>query len=85
MNSVVELEGKYTSDSFKLLRLSIQKCRNETDPSRPCVDESVINELGYFYLKYYFMNAFVNSASLQPVDYYLEDRNYFGFDTKSTV
>ena len=52
---------------------------------RPCVADSVINDIGYFYLNYYFMNPFVNSASLDPVDYYLEDRNYFGFDTKSTV
>lgn len=31
------------------------------------------------------MNAFVNSATLDPVGYYLEDRNYFGFALDSTV
>lgn len=31
------------------------------------------------------MNAYVNSGNLDPVDYYLEDRNYFPFNINTTV
>lgn len=35
-NVSVELQGKYSSEMFKLLRLRIGKCFDSTDPSRPC-------------------------------------------------
>jgi hypothetical protein len=81
-NLTVELEGKYTSDSFKLLVLKVGKCNNSTDPSRPCVDDSLINTTATYNLNFYFMNPFVNSGALDPVSYYLEDRNYFVYNTQ---
>lgn len=36
-------------------------------------------------MNYYFMNAFVNSGTSDPVGYYLEDRDYFGFTLDSTI
>jgi hypothetical protein len=84
-NVTVELEGKYTSESFKLMVINIGKCNNSTDPQRPCVDDSVIRQKTTYTVNYYFMNPFVNSGTLEPVNYYLEDRNYFVFNTQSTV
>ncbi len=36
-------------------------------------------------MNYFFMNAYLNSEALDPIDYYLEDRNYFGFNLNSTI
>jgi hypothetical protein len=70
-NVTVELQGKFTSETFKLLRLKIGKCKNETDPSRPCVSQSTVNKTSTYNMNYYFMNTYVNSGTLDPVGYYL--------------
>lgn len=66
-----ELQGKFTSESFKLLKLKISKCNNATDPTRPCADDSEINKSMIYNVNYFFMNAYVNSGTLDPVGYYL--------------
>lgn len=84
-NVTVELQGKFTSPVFKLLRLKIGKCNNETDPSRPCWDDATIRSRQTYNMNYFFMNAFVNSGTLDPIGYYLEDRDYFGITLDSTI
>ena len=64
--------------------MKIGKCQNETDPSRPCSSDR-IDSTKVYNMNYFFMNAQVNSGTLDPVDYYLEDRNYFGFNLNSTI
>jgi hypothetical protein len=64
--------------------MKIGKCQNKTDPSRPCTSDR-IDSTKVYNMNYFFMNAYVNSGALDPIDYYLEDRNYFGFNLNSTI
>jgi hypothetical protein len=67
--------------------IKVVKCNNATDPSRPCVSSEVINESLSYNVNFYFMNPYVNSGDQDPVNYYLEDRNYFilTLDTSTSV
>jgi hypothetical protein len=38
----IELEGKFTSDSFKFYKIAATKCNSALNPSRPCVSDAII-------------------------------------------
>lgn len=70
-DTTVKIQGKFTSETFQIFRLKIGKCSNKTDPSRPCVDEAIVKQQLVYNMNYYFMNAYVNSGTLDPVGYYM--------------
>ena len=77
------LQGKYTSEISQAILLNVGKCNNSIDPSRPCVNQSIIDAMqansGRFVLNFYFVNALINPGTSQYLDYYLNDFNYMQF------
>ena len=43
LNITPAIMGNYYSDIQKTLDITIKKCKNDTDPSRPCAPQSVID------------------------------------------
>jgi hypothetical protein len=87
---IFELQGKYTSDIFKYVKLNINKCTNNTlFPNTICADDSVVaNFISVNQgatLNFYFINPILNPGSKEFINYYLEDRNYFLFNTATGV
>lgn len=64
---VLQLEGKYTSDTFLYWRLGITKCNPALDPTRPCASAEEMQKVkigNSFRINFYFMNGIVNSGDL---------------------
>lgn len=79
-NYVLELDGKYSSDTFLYWRISVSKCDPTLDTSRPCASDSELESLkigNAFRLNIYFINGMVNSGDKEPINFYFEDRYYF--------
>lgn len=81
---VFPLQGKFTSDIFQYSRLLVLKCgtvsNSSTCASSTEVTSFLTNNQGAIF-NFYFTNTLINSGSEKYLDYYLEDRNYFSFDT----
>lgn len=64
----------------------MNKCNSSLEPSRPCVSDSLIDNLqmrlGQFTVGLFYVNPLINPASEDYLDYYFEDRNFLTFTTK---
>jgi len=78
--------GKYYSDIQTTLDIKITKCKNETDPNRPCAPQSEIDDYlrtnGPIYFTPFFINPLINPQNKEYLKLYLEDKYYimFGHD-----
>lgn len=39
-NDTFEFKGKYTSQEFQFIKISVEKCNNSTDPMRRCATDT---------------------------------------------
>lgn len=82
-NYSFQFEGKYSSDIFKYLKISVKSCKIDAGENRTCAPSSQIDSYlaknGPISFNYYFINTVINSDDAQYLSYYLEDRNYFQF------
>lgn len=82
-NTSLQFEGKYSSNLFKYVKISLQLCSSTAEDPRPCAGSSFIDNWvaanGAFTFNYYFLNTLINPDSLNPIATYLEDRNYYQF------
>lgn len=90
MGTVIPLEGKFTSNNFKLARLVISNCTaNSLFPGTTCKNYSDIQNYllanGQFTVSIYFINLVINAGDQSYITYYLEDSNYFSFDTSTGI
>lgn len=87
---VFPLQGKYTSDVFKYVAITVGECSgNSLLAKTTCRNSSEISSYlkanGEFTLNFYFINSVINADENTYLKYYLEDRNYFVFDTVTGV
>ena len=91
LNYTVEMQGKYTSNLFKFSEIKIGACtaNNSNFPNTSCLNstdiDSFLNSMGQFTFNFYYINPVINANEKTYISYYLEDRNYFSFDTLTGV
>ena len=85
----VVLEGKFTSESFRYYKIAVKECDPDLDLSRPCVNESVIDDYLHeeetFSFSFYFINKIINGDSHEYLTNYIEDMNYLSFSPEAGV
>jgi hypothetical protein len=85
---VFPISGKKTSSVFKYAKITVSKCGTTVNAST-CIDattvDSFINSNQGATLNLYYINPILNSGNSQYIDYYLEDSNYFSFNTNIGV
>lgn len=85
---VLSLQGKYTSPFFKYSRILIQKC-GVTSNASTCSNSSevsaFINNNQGVTVNFYYINPVINAGDTEYLNYYLEDSNYFTFNTITGV
>ena len=81
------MEGKFTSEKFKYFRIFVEKCvpsnTTECATTQEIDDYMTQNEGGTVYT--YFLNTFINPGDTKYLNYFLEDSNYFTFNTETGV
>lgn len=86
-NTVLELQGKYTSPEFKFYRVGVKACTPSADPIRHCVNQSVIDSYllsrEVFNFNFYFVNTIINAGKKQYLSTLIDDFNYFPFSMKT--
>lgn len=86
LNITPVLRGNYYSEIQTTLDITISKCKNSTDPSRPCAPQSEIDDYltqnGPIYFTPFFINPLINPQTRDYLKLYMEDRYYtmFGVD-----
>ena len=85
MGTVIPLQGKFTSNTFKFAQLVISQCTaNALYPNTTCKsDGDIMSFLGnntQFTVNIYFINPVINAGDSNYITYYLEDSNFFSFD-----
>jgi hypothetical protein len=85
---VFPLQGKFTSSIFKYAKLVVQECgiisNSSTCASSTQVSSFVSSNQGMT-MNFYFINPNINAGSEEYLNYYLEDSNYFSFNTATGV
>ena len=80
LNKTYAVAGNYISEIQKSLDITVSKCNNATDPSRPCATpaeiEAFLRSDSQFYWTPYFMNPLINPQNDNYLTYYLEDKWY---------
>lgn len=91
MGTQLNLQGKYTSNVFQFAEVKVGVC-TESNPSFPgttCRNSSevasLLSSLGQFTFNFYYINPVINAVEKEFIRYYLEDRNYFSFDTDNGI
>ena len=83
------LQGKFTSEFFKYYKITAKKCDPNLDLSRPCVNESAINDYLHeeetFSFSFYFINKMINGDRHDYLTNYIEDMNYLSFSPEAGV
>jgi len=87
---IIPLQGKYTSNSFKYGRILVSKCTNSsiygnTTCATSAEVDAFIASQQIVTANLYFVNPVINAGSKTYIDYYLEDANYFTFNTLNGV
>ena len=64
--------------------MRIKQCDPNSTNSRPCVNQTVINNLsaafgGTFIASLYYVNPLINPGSKNYLEYEVNDRNFFTF------
>lgn len=83
-NQLVELQGKYSSDVFKYLKISMSTCSGTVN-GQGC--KSAADIASYlvsheaFSFNYYFVNQLINPDQQNAVTSFLDDTNNFPFTT----
>lgn len=90
INQSIALQGKFTSNIFKFAQITVNTCSNSSlFPNTTCHSTAqlanFLQSKGQFTFNYYFVNPVLNPSDKDPVTYYLEDTNYFAFDTTMGV
>jgi hypothetical protein len=91
LGQAILLQGKYTSDMFQYAQIIISECTaNSTDfPGTTCKTSAEVttflNSFGQFTFNFYYVNPLLNPGQKDYLRYYLEDRNYFPFNTQTGV
>lgn len=90
LGTVIPLQGKFTSDSFKYAQLVISECTdNVLYPNTTCKSGTDITDFlssnGQFTISIYLINPVLNPGDPSFINYYLEDSNYFSFDTYTGI
>ena len=85
---VFPIQGKYTSTTFTYARIIVSKCGSAI-LSAICMNSSVVqsfidNNQGVT-LNFYYINPVLNAGDADYINYYLEDSNYFSFNTNIGV
>lgn len=75
INYVLPLAGSYFSDIYQTAQISISKCTNYSDPTRPCYPQNEIDDLmtehGNFYMNINYMNTVVNPNEIDYRSYFI--------------
>ena len=75
--------GKGTTDPFQYLEIRIAKCTTAFDPTRPCIGDTVINQIfalqNELYAGLMYVNPLINPGTVDYLDFYLEERNFISF------
>lgn len=88
--TVIPMQGKFTSNTFKYAQLVISQCTNNSlYPGTTCKTATDVANFvktnGPFTVNIYFINPVINPGEKEFVSYYLEDSNYFAFDTTTGI
>ena len=73
---------------MKGLSISVSPCNNSFDPTKPCVNESVIDASilangGQLYAHLAFVNPLINPGNTNYLDYYINDLNFILFSKQN--
>ena len=91
VNYSLTMQGKYTSNMFQFAQINIDPCNasNPNFPNTTCYNSTDINNflniMAQFTFNFYYINPVINANDKKYISYYLEDRNYFSFDTITGV
>lgn len=77
---LVELQGKYSSELFKYLKISVTQC-NGTINGQGCRSATEVQDYltanESFSFSYYFVNTLINVDQQQPINMFMDDTNNF--------
>lgn len=83
--TVVQLQGKYSSDMFKYYKIGVVACTAATAAAfnQTCATAaqitSFISANQAFQLNFYYVNTIINANNKDYIQLYLDDTNYFPF------
>lgn len=82
MGQTVELQGKFSSDLFKYMRITVSNCSGTVNgfgcrTAQEIQDFNDAHEM--FEFNYYFINTLVNYQQVTPIINYLDDITHFTF------
>jgi hypothetical protein len=81
-NQLVEFQGKYSSEIFKYIRISLATCSgvvNGQGCHTPAEISSFFAANEAFGFNYYFINSLINPDQVDPISYFLDDTNHYTF------
>lgn len=82
---IIELQGKFSSDTFKYVKISLNNCTGQTINGQTCYTPaqvaSYITTNEFFSFNFYFVNTLINPDQLTPISIFLDDTNNFPFST----
>lgn len=76
IGTIIQLQGRYSSESYHQYSVTLYPCRNSTDPTRPCgtpddISQFFIENGQWNYFTYYYVNSIINPAQPDYKSYYL--------------
>lgn len=74
--TVIELQGKYSSEFYHQFSVTLHPCSNDTDPLRPCAPHEQLDSFflangQWNYFTFYYINSVVNPDQPEYKEYYL--------------
>ena len=74
-NASFEFTGKFTSKTFKYVKIAVKDCKITAGDNRTCVNSSFIDSYitanGPISFNYYYVNTIINSNDFAYLDEYL--------------